>query len=203
MAFVKSNILFCCLLLAFYGKAQDSAFSSHFVALESNGSVLLSWIINQGNTCNGIDVYRAIDTPYFDYIGNIPGICGSGSAPQTFEFRDINPIRNKPLFYQVRFGESGYWNTTSILLLDLNKEGVQVRPNPVVDKARIYYANENGRLFTLELTTSTGTKLFSQQSSTTFFDLDLSGLAVGMYYYLISEVGETNQAIQGKITVAR
>ena len=203
MTFVKSNILICCLLLAFFGKAQDGAFSSHFVALESNGSVLLSWIINQGNTCNGIDVYRAVDTPNFEFIGNIPGICGSGSEPQTFEFRDVNPIRNKTLFYQVRFGESGYWNTTSVLLLDLNKEGVQVRPNPAVDYARVYYANENGRLFTLALTTSTGTQLFSQQSSTSFFNLDLSGLDAGMYYYLISEAGETNSAIQGKIMVSR
>lgn len=188
-------------LFSLCAKAQDSTFASHFIALESNGSVLLSWIINQGNTCNGIDVYRSIDTPHFEFIGDIPGICGSGLEPQSFDFRDVNPIRNKTVFYQVRFGRTGYHSTTSILLLDLNKEGVQIRPNPTQGLTRVYFSNDNGRLFNLTLTSSTGTLIFSAQSTTTFFDLDLSGVDSGVYYYMVSEAGQKSGETKGKIVV--
>jgi hypothetical protein len=182
-------------------KAQQQDFSSNFFALESNGNVLLSWIINEGSTCNGIDIYRATDTLNYTLIGHIPGVCGSHTSAQSFEFKDTEPITNTKVYYKISFGNLGYSNITSIEIISFNHLGVQVRPNPTSGLVRVYFENTQNRNFSLRLFTSMGKEILVQKSTALYFDMDLSEAPAGIYYYTVTETDGGQRGATGKLSV--
>jgi len=165
--------------------SQTHPLLDNFYIVESNGSVVLNWTIKGGSTCNGIQIYRSSDSLNFYQIEDIAGVCGSSSTPQPYNFTDNSPVKNKTNYYRLELGQEGFTSVISIEIIEVGRNGNQVRPNPAKDNARIYFNNTKSEASNLFLYESSGTILLSQTSDSDYFDLNLSGISSGTYVFII------------------
>ncbi len=167
---------------------------------ESGGKVFISCIISAGNTCNGINVLRSTDSVEFTLIGQVSGVCGSNDFPVTYDFVDDNPIKNKPMFYQLEFGGFAPSDILRIVIIDYNSNGYQIRPHPSDDRALIFFENPSNAEFTITLFNSSGKAVLQVLSPANYFDLNLTNIPSGLYAFRISG-NPLEPAIIGKILI--
>jgi len=119
-----ANRIFLLLLLisqsASVSVAQNHPILGKFSISENNGDVYLSWSIIAGSSCNGIQIYRSIDSINFSQIGDIPGVCGSVDFTQTYDFTDNNPVKNKVNYYRLELGNQDFSQIVSIEIIDIS-----------------------------------------------------------------------------------
>jgi hypothetical protein len=165
--------------------SQNSAILDEFSASENEGTVYLYWIITSGSTCDGIKIFRSNDSLNFIQIGEIGGVCGSSTAPQPYSFVDEFPETNGINYYRLELGYTGYSETIFLEMIDFKDDGYQVRPNPVVDKACVFFENATGNTFTFELYNLQGQQTGSMVSKENFFEVSTMHLSNGMYVFII------------------
>ncbi len=188
-------VAFFCTVLSVSG--QENTILDSFNAADNNGTVFLKWVISSGSTCDGINIFRSSDTIGFIQIGRIEGICGSPDTPQPFSFTDENPLKNQINYYRLELGYSGYSEIISIELISLNNRDHQVRPNPVVNGAKIYFENDESKPHILLVFDLNGRIIDEQSNSQAYFSINTSSLPGGLYLFSISGT-ESNQIIKGK-----
>lgn len=181
--------------------SQAHPILDNFYIVESNGSVVLNWTIKGGSTCNGIQIFRSTDSINFSQVGEIVGVCGGSSAPQPYDFTDSSPVKNKVNYYKLQLGQEGFTSVISIEIIEIGKNGNQVRPNPAKDNARIYFANNRYLASNLILYDPSGTILLKQNSDLDYFDLDLTGIPGGAYVFAIFQEG--NISTTGRIIIVK
>ena len=180
--------------------AQSNPILARFQVSETNGTVFLSWAITQGSTCNGIQILRSTDSINFIGIGSIPGICGSTSFEQPYNFIDENPVKNKANYYRLSLGGSGFSEILSVEIIALENNGYQIRPNPITANALIYFSNEKNQEHQLVVSNLRGNKIFTATTKQNFFELNTASISSGVYAFTISLTGDTPKA-KGKFVV--
>jgi hypothetical protein len=123
------------------GMAQDTTFLGQFQAMESQGRIRLSWVVNQGNICDGMEIERGVDGGDFQKIGQIDGMCGSLERPQTYEFWDETPVFNRVSHYRLKTFGAVVSDTLEVELVDAGNKGFLVVPHPATSDSRIYLEN--------------------------------------------------------------
>lgn len=171
-----------------------------FKVFEISGKVFIDVTISSGNTCNGITVWRSDDSLNFSKVGEIVGICGNSNTPISYNFTDVNPIKNIKSYYKIELGGAGFTNTVSIIIIDTKDFGFQIRPNPANEKAVIYYENPSNEEFELILYNLSGAKLLTKKSSSNAFDVDTYNLNNGLYFFSIGKSLNQERVI-GKLIV--
>lgn len=169
--------------------SQGHYLLDNFSVSESNGNVSIRLTMSAGSTCNGIKFYRSEDSINFDEIGVIEGVCGLSFSPTNYQFIDNNPLFNKKIYYKVAIGIYGFSDILSIELIDNKVQNVQVRPNPVKDKALVYFSNPFSEIHSLHLYSNTGELIEVIETQENYFELDFSGKKVGMYFITITRQG--------------
>jgi hypothetical protein len=180
--------------------AQDNAEPEQFSVYEVNGKAYLYWVITAGTSCNGIAVERSESNAGFQEIYDIPGVCGSVSSPQAYDFTDQFPLTNKPSYYRLRLGNGGYSQTQSITIFSISDDGYLILPNPVSSNTSIYFENKKSEEKTLLLHSSSGTQLMQETTRDNNFRISANNLAAGVYLFSISSPGST---VNGRFIVAR
>lgn len=171
------------------GFSQGHYLLDNFSATEFNGKVSIRLTMSSGSTCNGIKFYRSDDSINFNQIASIEGVCGLINSPVFYEQIDAEPIFNKKSYYKVEIGIYGFSDILSIELIDINVHDVQVRPNPVKDKALVYFGNPFSEIHFLHLYSNIGELLQVIETQENFFELDFSGKNAGMYFITINRQG--------------
>ena len=180
----STTILIC--MIGFSSFSQPTAILDYFTAFEYKGSVYLNWMITSGSTCDGIKIYRSTDSLSFKEIGNIGGVCGSTSAPQPYSFTDENPDKNSINYYRLELGFNDFSEIISLEVIILESNKIQIRPNPVVNKAKIYFENSIGEKFNLLLYDSNGRLCKKLSTNEDFFIFDSTDFQSGNYFFIIS-----------------
>lgn len=191
--------LFCSTFLFTQNETGHPILDSYNV-LEISGKVYVDVTISGGNTCNGIEVQRSVDSLNFIEVGKVDGICGNSAKPVSYSFVDEYPIKNKKSYYRVLLGERGYTTVTSITIIDTKELGFQVRPNPANERATIFFENPYSDTFQLELFNLSGKKILQLSSSSNAFDLNTFNLQNGLYFFSISKALNQEKVI-GKLVV--
>ena len=197
---MKGRILLClliCLPLVF--KAQVSILDD-FRAEENEGEVVLTWIISSGSTCNGIDIMHSTDSLNFSVIGDIEGICGDEDKAVSYTYVHQNPQLNTVNHYRLELGGIGSSTIVSITILDIEKKGYVLYPNPLVDQSVIYFRNTRASRAELELYSIGGTLVRREMGSGNQFAIHKNELQSGLYIFTISFAGN-NELITGKLLV--
>ena len=168
------------------GFAQIVELSS-FTTLSDNKKVFLSWVLTAGSTCNGMKVFRGLDTINFVEVGDISGVCGSSSGPVGYDFTDESPPIGQTIYYKIRFGFSQYSELRSIKI-ELKKDGeLLVLPNPVSAIVTIEFTNEFQDEFTFKLINSLGQiSLYEEEIKVDRYLFDVSSLPNGQYFILLT-----------------
>lgn len=179
---------------------QDSPIDVDLNIGETNGVVQLAWQMRAGQTCNGIDILRSTDGTNFSAIGDIQGVCGSPTEAVNYDFTDNNPQKNSTNYYKLILGLLGESNVVSIEVIDISG-GFQVRPNPMTDRGRIFFKNDEGEMAVLTVTDLTGKTILERQTRGEVFEMDVRSLQAGTYPFTIRS---TNDAVnvKGKLVVS-
>lgn len=187
---MKKGVLFLFLYSIGLGlAAQTDNFLSFFTATETNGSVFLSWQIQQGNTCNGIKIFRSGNNLDFTQIGEIFGICGSISKPENYSFTDEAPLGNSTNYYRLQFGGGGSTAAAQIDIFTLSGAGYLLFPNPLTQTGRLYFSNKESVPHVLRAFDLQGRLLFEAMSSGNFFDIQNQQYPAGLYKFSLGVQG--------------
>jgi hypothetical protein len=169
--------------------AQSNPILGKFSLSESKGHVTMYWQILAGNTCNGIQIYRSIDTLNFSRIGFIGGICGSVSESVNYIFTDSMPVLNAINYYYLEFGGVGSSQIIATEVIDKGRLGYQIRPHPVQDAGVIYFEAQVGVEYILQIFDLLGKEVYSAETSKDYFDFITSTFVPGPYVFSISALG--------------
>ncbi len=178
-------------------KAQESNALDALSALENNSNVYLRWTMKAGNTCNGIRIYRSLDTTSFRAIGQINGICGSSTENISYDFIDESPVINAINYYTIELGSLGFSKIISIEVLDF-KNGILVRPQPTYTTVELVFRNDLNDDYIVQLYNLQGKVLLEKSTNTDRLELDLNYHPKGIYLYKIYNI-EKGDLSTGKI----
>lgn len=179
--------------------AQDSIVKD-FVTVQFEGKVQMSWVIQSGNTCDGIRVFRSLDGINYEQIGSIPGICGSPYASIAYDFTDTSPLLNQLNYYKLELGNLGFSRVVRMFVVDLTKKAYQIIPHPAVETTKIYIDNPLQKDYELVLRDAGGKIVGTAATNSSFFELYVNGLPNGVYIFSISNA-EEQKIINGKLVV--
>jgi hypothetical protein len=193
-------VSFSMVFVSSFANAQSNLILDNFSILGNNGKVYLNWIIKSGSTCNGIQIFRSANNSSFKEIGNIAGICGSISSATPYNFVDENPEKNAVNFYRLELGNNGTSQTLSIEVIDIGKEGSQVRPNPIYDNAKIYFDNNTKELHCLLIYDAMGNFISKVSTKEDYFQYNSTSIPNGTYLFKILN-NEQILTTQGKFVV--
>lgn len=186
------NISFALLALILMSNAmvygQNKFGLDHFAASENKGKVFLSWTIEQGYTCNNINIYHSNDNTNFTRIGEIFGICGSVSESLKYNFTDESPKNNSVNYYKLSFGDIDESHVISIRVISIASNSYAVHPNPILDIGKIYFNKPKNEAYELEIYQMNGAKVYSSISENDHFNINLSDTNSGVYIFTISSI---------------
>jgi Secretion system C-terminal sorting domain len=162
--------------------------------------VVLNWQLISGSTCNGIQVYRSVDSINFYQIGEIPGICGNITSPQSYSFIDNAPVENKINYYRIELGGLGFSEIVSLEIISIEGNGNLVRPNPASNNTSVYFNNPFRELHSMVLFDNSGKLIANYETENNSFNFNISTLKGGVYFFQI--FSDTKQMVtQGKLFV--
>ena len=156
----------------------------------------MRWVIKGGSQCNGTKVFRANVHGEFELINHIPGICGSNTENETYEFFDPNPSSNSYNNYKLEMGFQGFSETITVFYEDFGNQNHKVFSDFQTNTQRILFTNDLNRIAVLQLFDSMGREVYSESGSDNDFIISPDGLKTGIYIYRIS--GVSDKPMQGK-----
>jgi len=183
-----------------HAQAQTDPILGKFSLSESNGQVSMYWQILAGRTCNGIQIFRSTDKVNYARIGFIGGICGSVTEPVNYFFVDTTPVLNMINYYYLEFGGVGTSHVIAVEIVDKRNGGYQIRPHPIQSAGRIYFEAIGGEVYILRVYDVLGHELFSDETSTSFFEINASTLPPGCYTFSILAAGSARR-FAGKLLI--
>ena len=199
----KLLLLNLLLLIASGAVAQsDDPLVERFSLTIDDGRVLLNWVTRPGTTCDGVDVLRSTDSVNFELIHHIPGICGGPNDAFSYTYLDEHPIANHTNFYRIGFDRLGESTIRAIDVVTLDAAGFQIRPNPVTDVSRLYFANESREVCTLSLIDMGGIIHGEWQTSQDFFVVNGTNLLPQLYAFRIQNA-EGQAIAKGRLLVQK
>lgn len=199
--------LFKIIILSFYFilESQESYGQTITVlddlsAFESNGKIQLLWTITSGSTCNGTQIYRSTDSLNYVQIGEIPGICGSTSSARSYTYTDDHPVKNMVNYYRIELGGIGYSGHVSYEVIDFTNKEYQIRPNPVIDQAKLFFSNDKNMESQLIVHNTNGIAILTLITKEAFFEINSDLLLSGIYYFQIATF-DNSPITSGKLIV--
>jgi hypothetical protein len=180
-------LLLSFLVFGSQAKSQNEEVLTTFTAVQLENRIQLNFTIATGNTCNGIQIYRAANINDFTEIGDIQGVCGSADHSESFTFTDDNPEKSQDNYYRLQLGNLGYSYPIKIHFVDLSEGGFFLYPNPLRDESRIFFSNFDRESLVLKIFSSEGKFLFeSDPNRGNEFSINRETLVPGIYFFSIA-----------------
>lgn len=198
----KISFLFAALVLATSGMisyAQEALILDGFTGVAQPEQVQLRWTISSGETCNGTFIERSTDNINWIKIGDIPGVCGSSSAPVPYNFIDDSPVSNTVNLYRLELGGQGYSKTISVPYYDYTEKGYVLIPNPVYENTTVYFGTSVSEPFTIAIFNIAGQKVQQDSGTGGSYFINAQSLSAGPYLFVISRQGKKN--VSGKMII--
>ncbi|MDP2188789.1 MAG: T9SS type A sorting domain-containing protein [Sphingobacteriaceae bacterium] len=165
-------------------KAQEPVGTgiARFGLLQLGEGVRIDVTLQAGFTCNGIQLLRSADSLQFETIGLIGGVCGSEAEEVSYDFYDPLPLDGRKYFYSLLLGGRIPSEVLSIRLLDFNKIGFVMGPNPAREQVALRWQNEAEQLHYITLLSAHGQPLFNWEQHGSESELRLPALPAGIYF---------------------
>jgi len=192
-------VFFISVIAVYQIQAQNVIILDGFVGVPQNGQIQLRWTISAGQTCNGTIIERSTDTLHWEKIGEIPGVCGSSAAPVPYNFIDNSPVNNRVNFYRLELGGQGYSFVVGIPYYDYSENGFVLIPNPVQDKADLYFSTSETESFKISIFDIAGKLVQEDKGSGGNYQIRVSEKPAGTYLFVIIRQGKKN--VSGKFII--
>jgi hypothetical protein len=155
---------------------------ARFGLVQLGEGVRIEVTLQAGFTCNGIQLLRSADSLQFETIGLIGGVCGSTTEEVSYDFFDPQPLDGRKHFYSLLLGGRIPSEVLSIRLLDFNKIGFVMGPNPAREQVALRWQNEAEQLHYITLLSAHGQPLFNWEQRGSESELRLPALPAGIYF---------------------
>ena len=126
------------LLFFIFLKSTSAQVLSSLSARQIGQSVVISFTMKSGNTCNGIEILHSTDSIQFSKIGSIPGICGSATFDISYTYVDSFPVINTDNYYKLDLNVLGQSAVLKIHVFDQSKS-LLIYPNPGGERINFYH----------------------------------------------------------------
>jgi hypothetical protein len=175
------------------------------VAFELNryqNTVVVTWEIESGNLCSGVQVEHSSDSINFTSIYDYPGVCGSSTANERYSFSHTNPISNAKNYYRINLGTNGISEVLSITFVKVEENGYALFPMPLESGSKIYFSNDNNETVAIAIYNSSGAIAYqSKPTKTNEFNLGNIPLPIGLYHFII--IMADKKSVEGKFVVGK
>lgn len=182
----KRTCLALVLLLLIAGQRAHAQFTTAIDAINVKGDaggVEMIWKIKAGNTCNGIQILRSLDSISFSTIGTIEGVCGSLEEAQVYTFTDLQPVPNRINYYRILLNDLGYSHTVSLPVIAVQANGYLLFPHPASNFMNLYFSNATLREQTLYIYNVQGQPVATTTTSAEQINLHVSQYPAGLYTF--------------------
>jgi hypothetical protein len=193
---IKILLLLFCSIPVGIGAQENNALS-YFYAKQIGDSVVLSFEMRAGVTCNGIGIQRRVGEQSADYVGFIAGVCGNEESAESYIFVDANPIKNQRLYYRLFLGEVGFSQEIEVFVPEYLEAGYTLAIEPNSQQWAIYFRNPLDNDVLLEIYSASGQLKTSLSTTINYFVLPDWILRNELYFFRLSIKGRDNQ-IMGK-----
>lgn len=181
-------------------QAQNPPMLLSFEVNRFQNEVIVSWELESGNLCSGVQVEHSLDSVSFTSIYNYPGVCGSSTANERYAFSHTNPISNAKNYYRINLGTNGISEVLSITFVKVEEDGYTLFPMPIESNSKLYFSNDNSETAALVIYNSSGLNVYqSKPLKTNEFNLGNIKFAIGVYHFNIIRADKKN--IEGKFVV--
>lgn len=167
---------------------------AHFGLVQLGAGVRIEVTLEAGFTCNGIQLLRSTDSVQFETIGLIGGVCGSTTEEVSYDFYDPQPLDGRKHYYSLLLGGRIPSEVLSIKLLDFQKIGFVMWPNPAREQVFLRWQNELEQLYVVELLSPTGQPIEVWESRDN--ELQLQTKLAGMYFIRLRNKDVGGQWVQ-------
>lgn len=200
---MKKYILTAILFLSFFViKAQNPPMLVAFEVNRFQNQVVVTWEIESGNLCSGVQVEHSSDSINFTSIYDYPGVCGSSTANERYSFSHTNPISNAKNYYRINLGANGVSEVLSIMFVKVEENGYALFPMPIEPNSKLYFSNDNNETVGIVIYNSTGAITYqSKPTKANEFNLGNIPLPIGLYHFSVVMADKKN--IDGKFVVAK
>ena len=199
---LKKLLLFTFISFAICAKAQNPAILTAFELNRFQNEIIVSWEIQSGSLCSGLQVEHSTDSINFTSIYDYPGVCGSSTASERYTFSHIDPAVNKKNYYRINLNTNGISEILSITFIKLEESGYALFPMPLEPSSKIYFSNDNNETAAIVLYNSSGAIVYqSEPLKTNEFNLGNLQLPLGLYHFSIVMADRKN--VDGKFVVAK
>lgn len=196
---LRSVLLWSILGLAATMDAQEHPFLSYFQLRETAAGVELDWEMVQGNTCEGIEILRALDPSALEVTGSIPGLCGSISEPVPYTYTDTDPPELNTVYYRLKLGTNGFSSVRSITLTRLRSTDHRVYPSPASNIATLLLRETPGATFDVQVIAASGVQVMDMRGlKGDRVEIDVAELPAGTYIYRVSYA---ERRLEGRFSV--
>ncbi len=196
----KYILLFLLFIVSIWAQAQNPPMLLTCEVNRFQNEVVVTWEIESGNLCSGVQVEHSSDSISFTSIYDYPGVCGSSTANERYTFSHTNPISNAKNYYRINLGTNGISEILSITFVKLDNNGYALFPMPVELNSKIYFSNDNNETVAIVIYNSAGAIAYkSEPTKTNEFNLGNIPLILGVYHFSIIRADDKN--IEGKFIV--
>ena len=166
----------------------------NFTAGPTHTGVLLNWTATNEINFNKYEVEHSANAIEFKNIGSVQAL-RTGSVLKKYSLIHSTPVSGKNYYRLKMLDMNGFYNYSPVRSVNYGAgDGVQVYPNPFVDKINIQLGQNNSVLHTVKLFNGLGQEL-QTKSFTGFISLDVQTLASGNYILLLDN-GKTIQTFK-------
>ncbi len=177
---------------------QDPIVISDLQLVTSGSSVVFSWTIEAGSTCNGVEILRADKSQVFNVIGEISGVCGNPEISTSYLFTDQNPLKNEINYYQIRAGSVQLSEIKQIDFVSVENNKYIIKYNAELNTSRIYFVNKSNANTSIVYYNVLGEQLLSDKALENFYEINNTSFVKGTIYFKIVDM-EGLPLVQGSL----
>lgn len=173
--------------------AQITDVIDNFTVRQLGEGVIVEWRIRKGEQCFNMEVQRGDDSVEYVMLEAFHGICGSDADDTWYEYFDPGPFNtNQSYFYRIEASSGTVLSTTrEVEFLETDAGSLSVFPNPMQNRAEVFYTNTGGELISLQIFDLQGRRVYaSNPSSESQFEILKGNLTQGIYLVQIVAEGE-------------
>ena len=167
-------------------------FIEDFQVSQISGGVFVQWTLKQGSICQGIQIERRSgQEPTYTEVGNIEGVCGNVTEPESFSFLDTRPSFGEENHYRLVLGGNGATEDRTLFVHDYQNQEYVVLQDPYQQFIRLLprRAGTGDRYY--HIYSAMGAE-FGQGAlvKNTVTSISTAALAPGVYLIQVIETGE-------------
>ena len=197
----KYILLFIFFSGSILAQAQNPPMLLTFEVNRFQNEVVVTWEIESGNLCSGVQVEHSTDSISFTSIYDYPGVCGSSTANERYTFSHTNPVSNAKNYYRINLGTNGISEILVITFVKVEEDGYTLFPMPIESNSKLYFSNDNSETLDFFVFNSSGAEVIKQEGlKTNEINLGKLVLPLGIYHFNIL-IGK--RKIEGKFIIAR